>query len=146
MSLSVLILSSFLAATPDKGMRMVPAVKFHSFPGMVTDIDDRTRDVSVVVEKMGCKPATERLDLLDAVILAGESVDGVFHRVGRQAEAVIAFRVNCVEIAFECDIQCEALDLVSVGEACDLHQANTRLTVIVLYDPDRHWLLAPAIG
>src|SRR5438132_633475 len=102
-------------------MMMFLAVKFHSFPNMFENIDDYTRNLLVIRKKMIRKPTRETLDLLDLLGLPGESIDGVFHGVGRQAEAVVADGVNGVEIAFEGDVYGDVLKLVTAAVTRDLY-------------------------
>jgi hypothetical protein len=101
-------------------MIVLLALELHSLPSVLTDIDTRAADVFAVRHKMSCKPQSEVLRRLDVVCLPREGVDGVLHRVGRQAQAVVAGCVDGREIALERDVQCEALDLVSGGALIDL--------------------------
>jgi len=101
-------------------MIVLIAVKFHPLPAMLDEVYHDTRDLLVILQKMRGQPTAKYLDRLDLLLLPGQRIDRVLHRVGRQAKAVVALGVNSVKIAFESDIDSQVLYLVALSAAVDL--------------------------
>jgi len=86
---------------------------------MFLDRDDRPIDL-VDLEEMASEDHPEVLDR-PRQVLAGERVDRVLHRVGRDDVRVVAVDVRSRELAFERDRDGQVADLVAI-------RARTTLT------------------
>ena len=90
----------------------------------------RTRDTAGLARKCSASAERERLDVVDR-ILPRQRVDGVLHRVGREARPVVAVDVDRVERAFELDVDRQIDELVRIAGPPHLHQADPRLAVAI---------------
>src|SRR4029078_4408245 len=77
------------------------------------------------------KAHAEALEVPDVVVALRERVDGVAHRVGREQTGVFARRVRGGEVALERHVDRQVAEVVAIGAARDLHEANARLAVAV---------------
>ena len=83
------------------------------------------------------QPQPERLDVIDRVLL-GQRIDRVAHGVGGQQAGVVPLDVGGLKLALELDADREIAQIVSVGPARDVDQANLGLSVPGLTQNDRH--------
>src|SRR5207253_1507093 len=120
-----------LVAAGDEGVGVSLAADVDPVPGVLGDEDGGGVDVGVAVDEVAAEGPGEAFDVGQRVV-AGDGVDGVLHRVGRDDFRVVAVGVGGLEGAFELDVDGELLELVDVGAAGDLGQADLGLAVGVL--------------
>ena len=94
-------------------------------PGLFDSADPDARDRRFG-EKMIGEPERERLDMLDR-ILPRQRVDGVLHRVGREARPVVAVHVDGLERALELNLDRQVDQLVRIAGTPHLHEPDARL-------------------
>ena len=95
---------------------------------MLDDVHARAGDARAGREEVLDEPPSERLDLVDRMLL-GQRVDGVAHRVGSEQAGVVSLDVRGVEVALEPDVDREVAQVVAVGPARDLDEADLGLSV-----------------
>ncbi len=94
-------------------------------------------NLGVACQKMICQPKRESFGRFDRMQF-GQGVYRVFHRVGRQHFAIVAFAVCRFEITFQANAEREFLDVVAVGMAGDLQNADALFSIIIFAKPDGH--------
>ena len=97
-------------------------------PQMLGEIDADPGQPLVALEEMPGEREPERFGLTDPVA-RGQRVDGVLHRIGRQHGAVVAVRVRLVILALEPDRDGQIAEIVPIGSAAKLHEADPRFAI-----------------
>ncbi len=121
---------------------MLAAIQADPLQRLLGEADGRLFDVGVIGEEVARHRRAEVFDRFQGM-LPGQRVGDVFHRVRRDDQAVVAARVRLGEIPFELDLDRQLADLVAVGRAGDLGQANPRLAVGMLGENGGHDRIPP---
>ena len=108
-----------------------------SGPRVLDDVHARARNARPGREEVLDEPPSERLDVIDRMLL-GQRVDRVAHGVGGKQAGVVSLDVGGLEVALELDVDREIAQVVAVGPARDLDEANLGLPVPGLTQNDRH--------
>src|SRR5438309_12083254 len=98
---------------------MVPAVDDDSLPRLLDEPDRARRNVREVFHKMAVECLTETLHIRKGMV-AGEGVNRVLHRIGRDKLAVVPVRVGGIELALQPDSQAQLLEIMVAGVARNL--------------------------
>ena len=127
---------------PAEGVGMLAAVDANPLQRLFGQADGRLRDVGMIGEEMARHRRAEVLDRFQRM-LSGQRIGDVFHGVGGDDQPVVAARVRAGEIALELDLDRQLADVVAVGQAGDLGQANPRLSVGMLGENGGHDRIPP---
>jgi hypothetical protein len=99
---------------------MFAVVPPRPFVAVLNYIDTDTIHVLIFRKKMKREPHSEILYLLDLFFLSRQCIDGVFHRIGRQAQGVVAECVNLFKFTLERYLYGNVLNIVPVRAAKNL--------------------------
>ncbi len=104
---------------------------------LLADPYGRGLDVRMVLEEVAAERCRELFDRFQRVLLR-QCVGDVFHRVGRDDQAVVADRIGIGEVTFELDSDRELAHLVTLSLTRHLGESNSRFAVRMMGQHDSH--------
>src|SRR5216684_6581687 len=112
-------------------------------PNALTRFDDHACDLGVVGQEVFDQVQAKMFQGLDGV-LTSHRIGGVFHSVSREDLAIVALNVRGLKVAFKAYRQSDLADVVAALLFGDAQQMNSRTSIVVFSESDRHWLAPEA--